>query len=49
MGLLVFSNNNVKKLILLTTVLTSPDWLIHSASVALPMALYKYVYDYDYD
>jgi len=28
--------------------ITSPDWLIPSASVALPMALYKYVYDYDY-
>ena len=29
-------------------VLTSPDWLIHGASVALPVALYKYVYDYDF-
>ena len=27
----------------------SPDWLIPSASVALPMVIYKYVYDYDYD
>ena len=26
-----------------------PDRVIVSASVALPMALYKYVYDYDYD
>ena len=29
--------------------LCSPDWLIHSAPVALPMALYKYLCDYDYD
>jgi len=32
---------------MLTISKTSPGWLIHSASVALPMALYKYVYDYD--
>ena len=46
------SESGFKRLLkthLFNNCLTSPDWLISSTSVALPMALYKYVYDNDYE